>query len=97
MHSLDVQSEWFFLVEQEIDDEGCTHCIGDRSGDGNTCHTHVENDDEDQVEYGIHNACHHQDIKWAACIAHTSEYRRTEIEYHEEGNAEKEDAEISNR
>ena len=86
------QAEGAFLTAEKAQDGQGGEDVGAARSGGYSCDSHVEDNDQQQVEHHIDAAGKEQDVERALGVAFASEHGLAEGEDHEEGNAKEIDS-----
>ena len=69
-------------LQQGGHDQKCGHTLADDGGQGHTFHTHIEGQDEQQIQHRVENRADHQEIKRPLGVAHSPQNTRTDVVQH---------------
>ena len=83
--------------EKAQKNEDCRDGLGHNRRDGDPCDAHVENDDEDQVEYHVDNSCNKQEKERALGVSKGAQDGCAEVIEHIGRHPDEIDAHIERR
>ena len=92
-----MQFEWFWLFLQQHQNGKCAKCVGNAGGNCNTIDTHVKHDDKQQVESGVDESCHNQNVERTLGVALAAQNGGSKVVYHEKWRAAHVYAQIKHR
>lgn len=94
---LKVQMAGTVHLHQTQDNQKCGNCLGNNGRQRNTCHTHVKDDDKEQVEDDVDHARQGQKVERALGVTDGTQDGSAEVVHHKSGHSYKVDAHIQNR